>query len=183
MRLLRGEAPDKETFVLDVPAVQIVFQHDGLARRVEWRCAGSAGEECCPSDERCTRGDTTISVTVDAPGSIMTTIGLEGLVLVDSTRTRTRQIEPFKITDVLNLGRSLSTTESSVLSYRTFDREGAPTGTAMTRAAASFTDGSGLHLFFRCTDPRGNPGRVSVFADVEDKVVAPWRSGKVVVSG
>lgn len=167
-RIVRGDAPFRETFVLEVPCVHVVFQYDGLPLRVEWRCSDSAVEDCCAADEPRTRGETTISVHIDEPNASVTAVELEGLVLVDSGGSKPRRLEPYQITDMLNLGRALSTTDRSVISYRIYDHHGVPVGTGMTKVAASFKADASLHLFFRYTDVKGGPGHISIFADADE---------------
>ncbi|MEM7137928.1 MAG: hypothetical protein AAF500_15190 [Myxococcota bacterium] len=166
IRALGGGTPTSETITFDVPCVRVTFQLGGLSQRVEWRCAGSAGDS---PDEPQTRAETSISLTLDRPDDLMTGVDVEGIILVDTGGHRRRRLEPCRLTDVMNLGRALTTTERSVLSYRIYDHDGTLAGTAMTKAAASFTGGSSLHLFFPYTDTGGNPGRVAMFADVDTK--------------
>ncbi|MEM7437912.1 MAG: hypothetical protein AAF436_22380 [Myxococcota bacterium] len=169
IRALEGMAPAKRKITLEVPCVRVAFQLGGVARRVNWRCADSAADRCAPSGERRTRRSTSISLTLDHPSDLMTDVDLAGIVLIDTGRRQRRRLEPFRITDVMNLGRALTTTERSVLSYRIYDHDGTPIGTAMTKAAASFKAGSSFHLFFPYTDSNANPGRVAMFADVDVK--------------
>lgn len=172
VRLLQGEAVDVETLVLEVPEIQVVFQHDGSAGRVEWRCADYAEEDDYTPDDQVSRGETTISIVVDEPEAVMTDIELSGLVFVDSGGSALRRIEPTRISNTLNLGNGFTTTESSVLTYRTYDKPGDYVGTTLTRCAASFKADSSLHLFFRYSDGQRNPGRISIFADADERAAA-----------
>ncbi|MEM7435289.1 MAG: hypothetical protein AAF436_09075 [Myxococcota bacterium] len=100
-------------------------------------------------------------------GAPITNVNLGGLSLVDAGGGGRRRIDPFLITDVVNVDGGFSTTQSSVLSYRTVHDEGAFVDSHVARVTASFRPSRDFQLFFLYRDSAGHAGRVSVFAETE----------------
>lgn len=168
-RAIDGGARDADTtHVLHVPRLEVIFQRNGLPRRVEWLCSESAGPDCCPSDQPWSVAENVLSVTVHEPKSRLTDVDLDGLVLVDRGAEGNRRIVPYRITDLLNNDQGVTTTHSSVLAYSIHDPRGSLVETRLTRVTASFVRDSSLRLFFLYSDVDRNPGRISVVARAAD---------------
>lgn len=164
---LRGGVSYARRHVLQLPRVRVIFQQNGRPHRVEWQWAESAGADCCPPDQRCARVESSVAVIVQDPSSRVTSVDLEGLSLIDSGGPSVQRVEPYRITDVLSLRNGFETTYSSVLAYRIWDGQASAPEARLTRVTAAFAPAESFHLYFLFRDAAGNPGRISVYADVD----------------
>ena len=150
-----------------------MFHRDGLHSQVQWQRAQFTGNRVDPYQVKALAGRTTLSVSIEDPGASSTDLELGGLVLADGCARDGRRIEPYRLTNLMNLGRGFTTTDKSQLFYRVYDEDGTLVGTNETQAAAAFVVDTSLDLFFVHTDRVGNRGRISLFADSGAEGTAP----------
>ncbi|MEM9727829.1 MAG: hypothetical protein AAF997_04540 [Myxococcota bacterium] len=171
-RSTRATPQGLESVLRRQPGVEFVFQRGGRTSQIEWQAATFTADDAEGHDIKAIQGTATISVIVDDPGAMKTELDLDGLVLLDRVDDNGRQIEPYRITEVANLGQNFTTTERSKVLFRIYDQHGTPIGHGMTGAAASLRLDESLQLFFRLGESGGARGEVAVFAQSKDGRVA-----------
>ncbi|MEM7138583.1 MAG: hypothetical protein AAF500_18525 [Myxococcota bacterium] len=159
-----------QALLLREPGVQLIFQRDGLHSQVEWQYAEFSGNQTQPYELEARDAQTSLSITIDDPGGAESDLALGGLILTDGCGEDSQQIEPYRVTRLMNLGTGFTTTDDSKVFYRVYDGHGRLIRTVETRAAAAFVLDRSLSLFFAHTDRLGNRGKMSIFANTEPRL-------------
>lgn len=162
-----------QTLLSDRPGFQLIVHPDVLQSQVEWQYSDFSADDFDAHEIKALEGRTQVLVTVTDPAADKSDLELDGLILVGGCGLERRRIEPYRLTNLVNLGNSFTTTDDSTLSYRVYDADGKHLVTNETQAAASFVVDSTLDLFFVYSNGAGHRGKMSVFADSGERGSAP----------